>query len=49
MNRKSEAAAFQKRAAAIRAKYGSDPGSHTIDFSLLQATRKQRKPSAKGK
>jgi tetratricopeptide (TPR) repeat protein len=49
MNRKSEARAFQKRAAAIRAKYGSDPSRYSIDVSLLQAAGKKRKPSADGR
>jgi hypothetical protein len=48
MKRKSEAAAFQKRVAAIRAKYGSDFSSHSIDIGLLQAAGKKRKPAAEG-
>jgi tetratricopeptide (TPR) repeat protein len=43
MKRTSEAGAFEKRASTIRAKYGSDASSYSIDVSLLQATGKKRK------
>jgi hypothetical protein len=36
MKRGSEAAEFDKRAAAIRAKYGSDASRYSIDVSLLE-------------
>jgi hypothetical protein len=43
MNRKSEAAPFQARAAVIKARYGSNVISYTIDVSLLDATGKKQK------
>ena len=43
LERKTEAAQFQARAAAIKAKYGPDLVSQTIDVSILRSSRNNPK------